>query len=171
MKKLIIFTDGGARGNPGPAAVGVIIKTETGQVLNTISRTIGETTNNVAEYQGVVAALTWLRENLAIISRHSGIHDAVISHSSQTASGQLFNKPINEKFIIQFFLDSKLVVNQLNGLYKVKENHLRELILKVRLLEQEVGGEIYYNLVPREKNWEADSLVNKALDCTNLKKS
>ncbi len=150
MKKLIIFTDGGARGNPGPAAAGVVIKDETGQILNSISRTLGETTNNVAEYQGVIAALDWLRNNPII---------------------QLSNKPINEKFIIQFFLDSKLVVNQLNGLFKVKENHLRELILKVRFLEQEVGGDIYYNLIPREKNWEADKLVNEALDCTNLKKS
>ena len=138
-KKLVIFTDGGARGNPGPAAVGVVIKTETGQILHTISRTIGETTNNVAEYQGVIAALTWLRNNLTI-------------------------KQFNNETIFQFFLDSKLVVNQLNGLYKVKENHLRELLLKVRQLEQEAGGDIFYNLIPREKNWEADRLVNEALD-------
>ncbi len=138
-KKLIIFTDGGARGNPGPAAVGVVIKTEEGQILATISQTLGETTNNVAEYQGVVAALEWIKKNKQI------------------------NKYANMQ-IVQFFLDSKLVVNQLNGLYKIKENHLKELILKVRQLEQEVGGDIYYGLIPREKNWEADSLVNKALD-------
>ena len=139
MKKLIIFTDGGARGNPGPAAVGVMIKTETGQIVGTISRTLGETTNNVAEYQGVVAALEWLRNNETM-------------------------KQFNDETMYQFFLDSKLVVNQLNGLYKVKENHLRELLFKVRQLEQEVGGNIYYNLIPREKNWEADRLVNEALD-------
>lgn len=145
-KKLTIFTDGGARGNPGPAAVGVVIKDETGQILASISRTIGETTNNVAEYRGVMAALEWLRNK-------------PITQST--------NNPINQssnQLIIQFFSDSKLVVNQLNGLFKIKENHLRELLLKVRQLEQEVGGNIYYNLVPREKNWEADRLVNKALD-------
>lgn len=139
MEKLVIFTDGGARGNPGPAAVGVVVKTEKGQLLASISRTIGETTNNVAEYQAVIAAFEWLKENKQI------------------------NKYANMQ-IIQFYLDSKLVVNQLNGLFKIKEYHLRELLLKVRTLEQEVGGNIVYSLVPREKNWEADVLVNRALD-------
>lgn len=138
MKKLIIFTDGGARHNPGPAAIGVVIKTETGELLASICQTIGETTNNVAEYQAVIEALTWLRNYP--ISKFS-------------------NSPI-----LQFFLDSKLVVNQLNGMFKIKEAHLRELLLKVRQLEQEVGGNIFYNLIPREQNWEADALVNKALD-------
>lgn len=136
-KRLIIFTDGGARGNPGPAAVGVVIKSEEGQILGTVSHTIGETTNNVAEYFGVIKALEWFKSN----------------HQPQTTHYQL-----------NFFLDSKLVVNQLNGLFKVKENHLRELLLKIRGLEQEVGGQIYYSHIPREKNWEADALVNKALD-------
>jgi len=139
MEKLIIFTDGGARGNPGPAAIGAAIKAENGQNLATISRRIGETTNNVAEYQAVIAALTWLKENKQI---------------SKYANMQ----------IIQFYLDSKLVVNQLNGFFKIKDSHLRELLLKVRTLEQEVGGNIVYSFVPREKNWEADALVNKALD-------
>lgn len=147
-KKLTIFTDGGARGNPGPAGIGVVIKSETGQILDTISQTIGQTTNNVAEYQAVIGALEWLRNNLT-------------------------TKQFNNETIFQFYLDSKLVVNQLNGLFKTKENHLRELMLKVRGLEQEVGGNIIYAYVPREKNWEADVLVNKALDgellTTNLK--
>ncbi|MBI3380236.1 ribonuclease HI family protein [Candidatus Gottesmanbacteria bacterium] len=136
-KKLIIFTDGGARGNPGPSGIGVVIKSETGQILNEISQIIGQTTNNVAEYQAVVAALEYLKNNY-----------------QSTISNYQFN----------FFLDSKLVVNQLNGLFKIKENHLRELMLKVRNLEQEVGGNISYSYIPREKNWEADALVNKALD-------
>lgn len=139
MEKLIIFTDGGARGNPGPAAVGAVVKTETGQILNTISRTIGETTNNVAEYTAVITALEWVKNNKEHITK-------------------------NKELVAQFFLDSKLVVNQLNGLFKIKENHLRELLLTVRQLEQEVGGNITYSLVPREKNWEADLQVNKALD-------
>ena len=134
-KNLIIFTDGGARGNPGPSAVGVVIKTEAGEILATVSQRIGESTNNVAEYRAVIAALTWLKDN----------HQSSITN-------------------YQFYLDSKLVVNQINGLYKIKQNHLRELLFEVRKLEQEVGGNIYYNLVPREKNWEADKLVNEALD-------
>lgn len=138
MIKYFIHTDGGARGNPGPGAVGAVIKTENGQLLFEISRKIGKTTNNIAEYTAVVATLEWLRDNQEGGNR--------------------------QEAIVQFYLDSKLVVNQLNGLYKVKENHLRELILKVRGLEQEVGGRIYYSLIPREKNFEADRLVNKALD-------
>ena len=65
---------------------------------------------------------------------------------------------------IHFFLDSTLVVNQINGLFKVKEPHLRELLLRVRTLEQEIGGIITYTTVPREQNRRADILVNGALD-------
>ena len=139
MSKLIINTDGGARGNPGPAAVGVVIKTESGKILVKLSRKIGQTTNNVAEYTAVIEALKWLREN---------------------TNRQSF-KEANK---IQFLLDSTLVVNQLNGLFKVKDSQLKELFIEVRLLEGEVGGNIIYMVIPREKNWQADSLVNQALD-------
>ena len=138
MNSLTIFTDGGARGNPGLAAIGVVIKNEGGSNLASLFRTIGQTTNNVAEYKAVIAALMWLKSNRVI--------------------EQLRNTKIN------FFLDSKLVVNQLNGLFKVKDSELRELLLEARMLEQEIGGEIHYQLIPRERNWEADALVNKALD-------
>ena len=139
VNSLVIYTDGGARGNPGRAAVGIVIKTETGEVLQEIFRTIGVTTNNVAEYTAVVAALEWLKNNKQIY------------------------KSTNMQ-MIQFYLDSVLVVNQLNGKFKVKDSQLRELLLKVRMLEQEVGGQIYYTSIPREKNWQADGLVNRALD-------
>lgn len=137
--KLFVYTDGGARGNPGPAAVGVIVKRETGEILTKICRKIGETTNNVAEYKAVVTALEWLRNNPIPLSGT--------------------NKPL-----VQFFLDSKLVVNQLNGLFKIKDGELRNLLMEIRQLEQEVGGNISYFLIPRGKNWQADLLVNKALD-------
>lgn len=139
MEKIIVHTDGGARGNPGPGAVGVVIKTEKGEILARLSQTIGETTNNVAEYQAVVAALEWLKGNTTLRLR----------------SGQA---------MINFFLDSVLVVNQLNGMFRVKDSRLRDLLLKIRILEQEVGGQIVYTVIPREKNWEADLLVNEALD-------
>ena len=139
VNSLVIYTDGGARGNPGRAAVGIVIKTETGEVLQEIFRTIGVSTNNVAEYTAVVAALEWLKNNKQIY------------------------KSTNMQ-MIQFYLDSVLVVNQLNGKFKVKDSQLRELLLKVRMLEQEVGGQIYYTSIPREKNWQADGLVNRALD-------
>lgn len=146
MQKYFIHTDGGARGNPGEGAVGAVIKTENGQLVLEISQRIGKTTNNIAEYTAVVVALEWFRDNATMT--------------------QCNNPPAGEagETVYQFFIDSKLVVNQLNGLYKVKENHLRELIFKIRVLEQEVGGKIYYSLIPREKNFEADRLVNKALD-------
>jgi ribonuclease HI len=134
MNQMIIHTDGGARGNPGPAAIGVVIKAEDNTLIHTISRRIGQTTNNIAEYSAVVAALEWIK----------GCMLPVVS--------------------CNFFLDSTLVVNQLNGLFKVKDGHLRELVLKVRILEQEIGLPIYYTYVPREKNKEADVEVNKALD-------
>lgn len=138
MNKYFIYTDGGARGNPGQGAIGAVIKAENNRILQSIYQRIGKTTNNIAEYSAVVKALEWLRDNASMMQ-------------------------CNNETIYQFFLDSTLIVNQLNGLYKVKENHLRELLLKVRGLEQEVSGQIYYSLIPREKNYEADALVNKAL--------
>ena len=136
--QLIIHTDGGARGNPGPAAVGVVIETADGKTLAEFGKKIGETTNNVAEYTAVIEALKKIK-NLGL-------------------------KMNNEELVINFFLDSTLVVNQLMGLFKVKDSHLRELLSEARIEEQEVGGKIYYSSVPREQNRHADLLVNVALD-------
>lgn len=123
---LKIFTDGGARGNPGPAAVGVVIQDEDEKTLHQFGKKIGHSTNNVAEYMGVVEALRYLRlrtTNCGLQSRK-----------------------------IDFYSDSKLVVNQLNGTFKVKDANLRELILKIRNLEQEIGVPIFYHFIPRKKN-------------------
>lgn len=137
--KYIIHTDGGARGNPGPAAIGVVIENEVdGNVVAEFGKTIGETTNNTAEYQAVIEALDFL---LRAEMRERG--------SVQS---------------ISFYLDSTLVVNQLNGLFKIKQPHLRELLIRVRVLEQQVGGQIRYAAVPREQNTRADFFVNQALD-------
>lgn len=140
--KFVIHTDGGARGNPGKAAVGVVIekqqetrdmKQETTLVCE-FGKRIGETTNNVAEYMAVIEALKEVK---------SGIRGNLEIH---------------------FFLDSNLVVQQLNGIFKVKDATLRNLFFDVRLLEQEVGGVVTYAYVPREQNRRADFLVNRALD-------
>ncbi|MBI3955735.1 ribonuclease HI family protein [Candidatus Gottesmanbacteria bacterium] len=131
--KYVIYTDGGARGNPGPAAIGVVI-----QNIAEFGRRIGEATNNVAEYTAVREALAYLRNNPII---------------------KLSNNPI-----IQFYLDSTLVVQQLNGMFKVKDAKLRELLTQIRFLEQEIGGVVTYAYVPREQNRRADLLVNRALD-------
>jgi ribonuclease HI len=141
---LIIHTDGGARGNPGPAAIGVVIdevisdKRQDTRMIKQFGKRIGETTNNVAEYMAVVEAL-----------RH------VLSN-------------IKERCRIDFFLDSTLVVNQLNGLFKVKDARLRELLVTVRTLEQEIGGTIFYHVIRREQNTRADALVNEALDSPHV---
>lgn len=136
-KKLFVFADGGARGNPGPAAVGFLIKDNQGKVLVRQGKYIGRATNNVAEYMAVIEALKWLRKNLVGL--------------------------VGSVDVIKFFLDSKLVVNQLNGLFKIKNKNLRDLVVMTRSLEQAVGGNIIYFYRPREKNKEADFLVNQIL--------
>jgi len=145
--QFIIHTDGGARGNPGPSAVGIVIETCTCKsprscteqkrsLFHAFGKRIGEGTNNTAEYTAVIEALTYVR-------------DAVASDDLSS---------------IAFYLDSTLVVNQLNGLFKVKEPHLRNLLMTVRELEGEVGGNISYTAVRREQNQMADFYVNQALD-------
>jgi ribonuclease HI len=161
--KYIVHTDGGARGNPGPAAVGVVIEiieqtAVSGQpsdisnlnaesskqkaIIAGFGKRIGETTNNVAEYTAVIEALKYLKERQRTSDKRQ-------EHTTDT---------------YEFFLDSTLVVHQLNGLYKVKEPRLRELLSVARVLEQEVGGTITYSYVPREQNSHADYFVNKAMD-------
>lgn len=132
-KLINIFTDGGARGNPGPAAIGIVIKNEKGEILQKMSEYIGFTTNNVAEYQAVIKALTIVKD-------------------------------FGKSYKIKFFVDSQLVASQLSGLFKVKKTHLRELVGKIKILEQQIGGDVSYQSISREMNQEADYLVNEALD-------
>lgn len=124
---LKVFTDGGSRSNPGPAACAYVVFDGAGNLQKKCGKYLGIATNNEAEYQGIIEALTAVED-------------------------------IN----ISFFLDSLLVVQQLNGLWKVKEPRLRALLLKVR--ELEAGRGITYSHIPREKNWQADLLVNETLD-------
>ncbi|MBI4064818.1 ribonuclease HI family protein [Candidatus Gottesmanbacteria bacterium] len=152
--KIIVHTDGGARGNPGPAAVGVVIEIiensefriqndgtkQKTKLITEFGKRIGEATNNVAEYTAVLEGLRTINNQLLTINKEG------------------------EKIEIQFFIDSTLAVNQLNGLFKVKDAKLRELLVQIRLLEQEIGGVVIYAYVPREQNRRADWLVNKALD-------
>ena len=128
---LQIFCDGGARGNPGPAAYGFVVF-ENGKVIYEEGGYIGIATNNFAEYTAVISALSWLKDN-------------------------------NYKEKLNFFLDSKLVVSQVNGLFKVKSSKMRELLVKVRQLETSFET-IRYNYIPRDRNQHADYQVNKALD-------
>lgn len=140
--RLRIHTDGGARGNPGPAGIGVAVFDEAGKEIAGFGKTIGETTNNVAEYTAVIEALRYV---VATFVEGKGESQKGID-------------------AIDFYLDSQLVVNQLNGIFKIKNANLRELLTTVRLLEADVAINIYYQSIPREQNARADYYVNKALD-------
>lgn len=134
-KQLIVFTDGGARGNPGPAAIGFVVQDSSKKIFYQKGKFIGQATNNVAEYRAVIEALKWIKSSIQY--------------------------PVSS---IQFFLDSKLIVNQLNGFFKVKETKLRDLVIEVRQLEKKIGGNVSYHFIPRQKNKTADNLVNKILN-------
>ncbi|MCK5450961.1 MAG: ribonuclease HI family protein, partial [Candidatus Omnitrophica bacterium] len=130
-KELIIFTDGGSRGNPGPSAVGAVLFNKEGDIVEKISEYIGTATNNVAEYMAVIY----------------GLQEAVYYGA--------------EKVVLK--LDSQLVARQLRGEYRVKDKHLKKFFgLAVNLLRGIKSVDI--KEIPREKNKEADFLVNKALD-------
>lgn len=129
---LKIFTDGGSRGNPGPAAIGVVIF-KNGQRVDEISHAIGEATNNIAEYSALDAALDWIVKN-------------------------------EQNPTMEFFLDSELVVKQMAGEYKVKDENLKKIYFAVRSKIVSAGGQATFTHIVREKNSEADALVNKALD-------
>lgn len=131
-----IYCDGGARGNPGPAAAAFIVE-KGGKVIYQASRFLGQSqTNNFAEYQAVLLALEWLVDNR--------------------------EEKISEK--VTFVLDSELVVKQLTGVYKIKNQNLKKLFLIVNGLEKKLNKNISYENVPRSKNKLADFLVNKTLD-------
>lgn len=136
-EKLIIYTDGGSRGNPGPAAVGVVIKDESGKLIKSYADKIGETTNNEAEYQAVIFALKKIKA--------------------------LFGKEKIKSMGLEVRMDSELVAKQLNGEYKIEERSLQPLFMEIWNLKTNFG-KINFGNVPREKNKEADHLVNVALD-------
>jgi ribonuclease H / adenosylcobalamin/alpha-ribazole phosphatase len=129
--KARLFTDGGARGNPGPAASAYVIEAEDGTVLAAHGEAIGVATNNVAEYRALLAGLERARD-LGLGS-------------------------------VEVVSDSLLLVKQMQGEYKVKNEALRELSLQAARLAREIG-DVRYTAVRREHNVEADRLVNEALD-------
>ncbi len=129
--KATLSTDGGSRGNPGPAAYGYVLEAEDGTVLDARGETIGKATNNVAEYRGLLA----------------GLEKAV-------------ELGITELDVIS---DSELLVKQMLGDYRVKNEALRELSLDAAALARKIGR-VNYRAVRREHNDLADRLVNEALD-------
>ena len=139
---LSIYTDGGSRGNPGEAAVGVVIKNEKEDVLKKYGQVIGETTNNEAEYQALIFALKKIK--------------------------QVFGKAKMAEAQLEVRMDSELIVNQLNHRYKIEEPNLQQLFLQVWNLMLDFGP-IKFTAIPREQNKEADRLVNQALDAKQEK--
>lgn len=135
--KLIIHADGGARGNPGPAAYGIVIENENGKKIAKLGKTLGIRTNNQAEYGGVIAALEFIKKFLS--------SENIISS-------------------VEFYLDSDLIVNQLSGKYKIKSPELALLAIKAKNIEREISIAVNYNHIPREQNKLADKIVNQVLD-------
>ncbi len=136
MKDVLdIHTDGGSRGNPGPAACAFVVE-DHGKVIYKNSKFLGKGTNNFAEYQGLIMALNWIGNN-----RYDFLDRKII-----------------------FFLDSELVVKQMKGLYRVKDENIRNLFMEVNGLIKEFPGEIVFENIPRSKNKTADLLVNEELD-------
>jgi len=129
--KARLFTDGGARGNPGPAAYGFVLETEDGTVLAAEGRAIGVATNNVAEYSGLVA----------------GLRKAVELHVPD----------------VEVVSDSELLVKQMRGEYRVKNETLRALFVEASTLARTLDS-VEYRHVKRAHNELADRLVNEALD-------
>ena len=129
--KAKLSTDGGARGNPGPAAYGYVLEADDGTVLDARGETIGVATNNVAEYRALIA----------------GLEKAV-------------ELGIDE---LQVVSDSELLVKQMQGEYRVKNEALRDLNDEANSLERKLGR-VRYKAVRREHNELADKLVNDALD-------
>ncbi len=131
---LKIYCDGGARGNPGSAAAAFVVEKQ-GKVIFKNAKFLGKATNNIAEYSAVLLAMKWLSNYL--------------------------NKEFEE---VLFVLDSELVVKQLAGLFKIKNENLRSLYFSVKKEEKNIPLRISFAAVPRNKNKLADLLVNTTLD-------
>ena len=132
-----IHADGGARGNPGPAGAGAIIRDEFGNAIASVSKFLGTRTNNFAEYEAVILAF-----------------DTLV---------KLVPKKKHKETNVIVKMDSELVVKQMRGAYKVKNPILKEQ--RVRLAQIAVAfGVVSFTHVPREENSDADTLANEAMD-------
>lgn len=135
--KIITYTDGGSRGNPGNAATGIYIATEDGKSLAQFGTFLGTQTNNFAEYTAIIEALTWILQN---------------------------RQSLDSIDAIECRMDSQLACRQLAGIYKVKHPQIKPLFAQVQLLQQALAVPFQFIHIPREQNTIADSEVNRALD-------
>lgn len=137
---LIAHIDGGSRGNPGPSAAAFIIQDKAGNIVAEQSRFLGEGTNNEAEYHALIELLTWLGEHPEL---------------RKTARDAVYVR-----------CDSKLIVCQVTGQWKVKEPRLKELLAQVHELKKRQPFRLYIRHIFREGNMETDKLVNSELEKT-----
>lgn len=138
MRKITIYTDGGSRGNPGKAAIGVVFCNEKEQVIKKYGEYLGDNlTNNEAEYQAVIFALKKFKA--------------------------LFGKKIAEVSDIEVRSDSELLVSQMQHKYKILDQNMQKLFLELWNLVIDFKS-VKFKLIPREKNKEADRIVNETLD-------
>jgi len=137
MEKIIAYTDGGARGNPGPSGIGIHITDEKGAMLKEVSQFLGNATNNFAEYNAVMVGL-------------------------QTLKAMYGKKTKDIHFEVK--LDSELVQKQLNNEYQIKEPGLVPYFIEIHNMQVASFPHLTYTHIPREKNKEADRLANEAMD-------
>jgi len=137
MRKIIVYTDGGAISNPGPAAIAFLICNEKDQVLKKYSQKLeGNLTNNQAEYLAAIFALKKIKA--------------------------LFGKKLSKQNEVEIRTDSELLVNQMQGKYKILEKELKELFIELWNLRLDFK-KVVFKKIPREKNKEADKLVKEIL--------
>lgn len=131
INSLYINIDGASKGNPGPSALGIIVRDDSGKVLEEYKEFIGNSTNNLSEYQAAIRAL------------------------------EIAMKYCRNKIVV--FTDSKLLVNQLNGRYRIRKRNLLELLIQIKMLEGFFKVVRWFQ-IDREKNSKADMLANTMLN-------
>lgn len=130
--KLLLYTDGASRGNPGDSGIGIVLRDNEGNTIDSLAAYIGKTTNNVAEYVALIAGLQ-------VAQKHPCQH--LVVHA-----------------------DSELMVRQLNGTYKVRNERLKRYFREIETLLRTVPFTVTFTHVPREQNAEADALANRGID-------
>jgi len=145
MKKIIIYTDGGSRGNPGPSAIGVMFCNEKGQSIKEYSEYLGDKlTNNEAEYKAVIFALKKFKA--------------------------IFGKKLAKNSEVEIRSDSELLVKQLNAQYKILNENIQPLFLEIWNLKFDFK-KLKFKQISRDKNKQADRLANEALDAKSKAQS
>jgi ribonuclease HI len=138
MKHITIYTDGGSRGNPGKAAIGVVFCNEMGQKIKEFGEYLGDgLTNNEAEYSAVIFALKKFKS--------------------------VFGKELAKVSEVEIRSDSELLVNQMSGKYKIENEKIQKFFIEIWNLKTDFSG-VKFKAIPREKNKEADRMVNEVLD-------